>query len=69
MIVSYKIIFVGPVNAAGQAYDPAAETYKKQVGLSLASTMTLRASIMIQCIYILLSNASTKILHISYQFT
>ena len=33
MIVWYKNIFVGPVNAAGQAYDPAAETYKKQVGL------------------------------------
>ena len=44
---TYKAIFVGPVNAAGQAYDPAAETYKKQVGFSLASTMTLHASIMI----------------------
>ena len=47
MIVWYKTIFVGPVNAAGQAYDPAAETYKKQVGLSLAPTVTLRTSIMI----------------------
>ena len=47
MIVSYKTIFVGPVNAAGQAYDPAAETYKKQVGLPFASTMTLRTSLMI----------------------
>ena len=26
-----ETLIVGPVNAAGQAYDPAAETYKKQV--------------------------------------
>ena len=26
-----KPLIAGPVNAAGQAYDPAAETYKKQV--------------------------------------
>ena len=26
-----ETLIPGPVNAAGQAYDPAAETYKKQV--------------------------------------
>ena len=26
-----ETLIAGPVNAAGQAYDPAAETYKKQV--------------------------------------
>ena len=29
----------GPVNAAGQAYDPAAETYKKQVNDSFSLSL------------------------------